>query len=572
MLAQAVGALCERGDLPADAARHLRLERARHAGHGDFASGIALALAKTAARPPREIAADIAEMLRAEIPRSPWLQRVEIADPGFLNFFVPRAAYCALIDDIRAAAEKYGHSDFGRGKKVLVEFVSANPTGPLHVGHGRGAAYGDAVARILRATGFDVRTEYYVNDAGRQMDILALCVWLRYLQAGGGDIAFPKNGYKGGYVHDLAAQVRAAHGETFAADAHALFAGLPDAEKEEARIDALIARCKTALGEKNYRVIFAHACDAMLTDIRGDLKEFGVQFDNWFSEKSLFPNEVESALAALDARGHLYEKDGAQWFAATAFGDEKDRAVRRSDGTLTYFAADIAYHFNKHQRDFDSVLDIFGADHHGYAKRISASCDALGYARGCLQVRLVQFAKLTRDGEEIPLSTRGGRFVTLRELREETGNDAARFFYLSRKNDQHMEFDIDLAKEQSADNPVYYVQYAHARICSVFRQSPPPARGAADYALLTEQREFALMQTLSRFPEVVEQAAGAFEPHLLAYYLRELAGEFHAYYNAHPFLSSAPKLRQARLGFIDAARQTIANGLGLLGVTAPEKM
>ncbi|MGI9311781.1 MAG: arginine--tRNA ligase, partial [bacterium] len=495
----------------------------------------------------------------------------------------------------------YGRSDVGAGRTVLVEFVSANPTGPLHVGHGRGAAYGDSIARILDAAGFHAQREYYVNDAGRQMDILALSVWLRHLESCADTSArneasfaemfaanFPPNAYQGDYIRDLAAGLRAAVGmerDTFDADAvadaniAALFDALPD--DGEARLDELIRRCRDALGERAYRDLHAHACDAMVADIRADLSEFGVRFDNWFSERSLLDGgEVERAIAALARNGHIYERDGAQWFRATAFGDDKDRAVIRANGSHTYFASDIAYHFNKGERGFDQLLNVFGADHHGYAKRIQASFEALGNRRDRLRVLLVQFAALYRAGVRVTMSTRGGEFVALRELREEVGNDAARFFYVSRKNDQHMEFDLDLAKTQSADNPVYYIQYAHARICSVFRQtetSRTEARqseggGAPDYALLVESREIGLMRTLSRFPEVVEQAALGFEPHLVAYYLRELATDFHAYYNAHPFLSSEDGLRRARLGLIDAARQVIANGLDLIGVGAPERM
>ena len=564
LLAQAAEALRRRGAL-AEAPKQIHIERARKREHGDFASNLALTLAKAAGCAPRKLA----EELLAELPQSKWLERAEIAGPGFINLFVPRAAYCELIDDIRRAGEKYGRGNSGGGQKVLVEFVSANPTGPLHVGHGRGAAYGDAVARILRAAGYDAATEYYINDAGRQMDILALSVWLRYLEQGGAaGLQFPENAYQGEYVRDLAGALRDAHADAFEKNAGELFADLP--EENEARVDELISRCKTSLGE-SYRALFDHACEAMVEDIRDDLGEFGVHFDNWFSERSLLDGgDIEKSLEELRARGHIYEKDGAQWFAASAFGDEKDRVVRRAGGGHTYFASDIAYHFNKNRRGFERILDIFGADHHGYAKRIGASCEALGYPAERLQVRLVQFVALYRGRVKVQMSTRGGNFVALRELRGEVGNDAARFFYVSRTNDQHIDFDLDLAKTQSSDNPVYYVQYAHARICSVFRQEKPA--DSPDYQLLTEPKEFALMQNLSRYPEIVEQAAATFAPHLIAHYLRELAANFHAYYNAHPFLSSAPQLRDARLGLIDAARQTLANGLGLLGVSAPERM
>ena len=474
-----------------------------------------------------------------------------------------------------------GAAPSAAGQKVLVEFVSANPTGPLHIGHGRGAAYGDALARVLEAAGYQIQREYYVNDAGRQIDILTLSVWLRYLEVCGAAVEFPANGYQGDYIRDIAADLHGQHGEAFHADTGAFSEGLP--EDLEARIDGLIARCKSALGESAYRSVLARGCDTLVENIRRDLSEFGIHFDTWFSERSLLESgDIERALETLAHNGFLYKADGVTWFRASDFGDEKDRAVLRANGTHTYFASDIAYHFNKGERGFDVLVDVFGADHHGYTDRIKASYQALGHARDSLRVLLVQFATLYRGGKKVSMSTRGGDFVTLRELRDEVGNDAARFFYVSRRSDQHLDFDLDLAKAQSSDNPVYYIQYAHARICSVFRQLPqkniPPAPEAApdhaapDYAQLVEAGEFELMKTLSRFPEVVEQAAAGFAPHLLAYYLRELATDFHAYYNAHPFLSSEAALRDARLGLIDATRQVLANGLRLLGVSAPSSM
>lgn len=577
LLAQAVAELHRRGALQQDAAALVQVQRTRDPRHGDFASNLALVLAKPAAADPRQLAAD----LIGALPASDCVEKVEIAGPGFINFFVSRAAWRGVIGDIRAAGAAYGHSAIGGGRAALVEFVSANPTGPLHVGHGRGAAYGDAVARLLSAVGYRVRREYYINDAGRQMDILALSVWLRYLEQGGaasGGLggAFPANGYQGAYVRALAADLRRDHGGAFEAGAGTagrLFAGLP--EDGEARIDEMITRCKSALGE-TYRALFEHACATLVERIRDDLVQFGVRFDHWFSERTLVEGgDIKRAIATLAERGHIYEKDGATWFRATDFGDQKDRAVLRADGSHTYFAADIAYHFNKGERGFDILLNVLGADHHGYAGRVAAAFEALGFERERLQMRLVQFAALYRGREKVQMSTRTGEFVTLQELREEVGVDAARFFYVSRKNDQQMDFDLDLARKQSADNPVYYIQYAHARICSVFRQSRDkglPDADAPDYRRLTESGEFELMRALSRFPEVVEQAAGGFEPHLVAYYLRDLAHDFHAYYNAHPFLSSEAGLRSARLGLIDAVRQVLANGLRLLGVGAPDKM
>ncbi len=605
LLAQSAAELCRQGAFGQDAQapdpEQIHIEHTRNPKHGDFASNLALVLAQKYKIAPR----DLAVQLIAALPICEWVAKIEIAGPGFLNFFIAAAAYYDGITEIRVAGEKYGNGDFGCGKKVLVEFVSANPTGPLHVGHGRGAAYGDAVARLLTAVGYEVQREYYVNDAGRQMDILALSVWLRYLGKCDAsfklqmDVAnlFPKNGYRGDYVEELAAELHKQHGDVFSVENNAdigadtvlkkLFADLPseedkDEEKQkaiqEARIDTLIAKCKTILGENYYELVFNYGCDQLVALIKKDLRAFGVCFDTWFLERSLVENgDIQRAIATLKKNGHIYQKDGVTWFRASDFGDEKDRAVLRANGSHTYFASDIAYHFNKGERGFDIILNVFGADHHGYAGRVQASFEALGFASERLQVRLVQFAVLYRGRVKAPMSTRAGEFVTLQELREEVGNDAARFFYVSRKNDQHMDFDLELAKAQSADNPVYYIQYAHARIASVFRRLsteniPSPDEVAPDYKLLVEAGELALMKTLLRFPEVVEQSAIGYEPHVLAYYLRALATDFHAYYNAHPFLSSEAKLRLARLGLIDATRQVLANGLRLLGVSAPEKM
>ena len=577
LLAQAVDELCRQGVLEqgADALaeeKPIHIERTRNSGHGDFASNLAMVLAKQVGGNPRALAGKLV----AALPASALLEKTEIAGAGFINFFLSAGACRAVINDIHQAGKQYGFGTIGAGRTVLVEFVSANPTGPLHVGHGRGAAYGDAVVRLLCAAGYEAHGEYYVNDAGRQMDILAVSVWLRYLELCGraNQVEFPANAYRGDYVGELATDLHRKHGDALVTDAS--FANLP--EDPEARIDALIERCKSSLGKTAYHILFDHGCDTLVEQIRADLLQFGVRFDRWFSERSLLEGgDIKRAIATLEKNGHIYEKDRATWFRAQDFGDEKDRAVLRGDGSHTYFASDIAYHFNKAERGFDVLLNVFGADHHGYAGRVKASFEALGFARERLQVRLVQFAVLYRGGKKIPMSTRAGEFVTLRELREEVGVDAARFFYVSRKNDQHMDFDLDLAKAQSADNPVYYIQYAHARICSVFRQLPEkniPSRRevAPDYELLVEPGEFELMKTLLRFPEVVEQAAVGYEPHLLAYYLRDLANDFHAYYNAHPFLSSEANLRLARLGLIDATRQVIANGLDLLGVGAPQKM
>ncbi len=572
LLSRAVEALNRQGVLDTGPDFIVSAERTRDAAHGDFASNIAMKLAKQARCNPRDLAGRIVKV----IPDSDVLEKTEIAGPGFINFYFSKEAYLNLIDSIRTADREYGKSGYGQGQRVMVEFVSTNPTGPLHVGHGRGAAYGDALARVLSAAGFVTHSEYYINDAGRQMDILALSVWLRYLEQCGTPVDFPSNAYQGGYIGDIAAGLVETFDHRFDLAGQDLFSDLPD--DAEQSIDQLIARCKALLGEQQFGIVFDAACDSQVEDIRRDLGEFGVQFDEWFSERSLVDNgDIARSIQRLEENGHMYEKEGAKWFRSTGFGDEKDRVVVRANGAYTYFASDIAYHYNKAERGFDRIINIFGSDHHGYTKRIYASFEALGNDPERLKFLLLQFAILYRGEEKVSMSTRGGDFVTLRELREEVGNDAARFFYVLRKLDQHMDFDLDLAKSQSAENPVYYIQYAHARICSVFRQLEEKGLQTLtgshpDYQLLVESQEIDLLKLLSRFPEVVELSASAFEPHQLAYYLRDLANSFHTYYNAHPFLSSADDLRLARLGLIDGTRIVIRNGLDMLGVSAPASM
>ncbi len=572
LLLAAVESLQKDGLLPAGTEQNITIERSRQPEHGDFASNLALALAKASGLPPRELA----QRLIDGIPGCDILERCEIAGPGFINFHLKKDAYLNIIDTIKTESENYGKSNIGANKRVLVEFVSSNPTGPLHVGHGRGAAYGDAVSRVLRAAGYDTESEYYLNDAGRQMDILTTSVWLRYLDLCGENVDFPDNGYHGDYIWDIAASLHRQHGDQYRVSAQTLLDNLPnDVEK---CIDELIRRCKDHLGDEGYKLIFNLGLNALVENIRNDLTQFGVEYDNWFSEQSLFDSgAVKDAIELLKSNGHLYESDGAWWFRSSTFGDEKDRVVVRADGSYTYFASDIAYHYDKGRRGYDRLLNIFGADHHGYVSRIKASFAALGNPYDALQIQLVQFAVLYRGAEKVSMSTRSGDFVTLRELRQEVGNDAARFFYVLHKSDQHMDFDLELAKSQSNDNPVYYVQYAHARICSVFRQLEekqlsPKDNATPDYILLKESHELELLRELSRFSEVVELAARDYAPHLIAYYLRDLANRFHTYYNAHPFLSCETDLRHARLGLIDATRQVIANGLAMLGVSAPSQM
>jgi arginyl-tRNA synthetase len=579
LLANALKKLAADGLLPESGLPDVQVERTRDLSHGDFSSNLAMVLAKQARTNPRDLAA----RLVAALPASALIERVEIAGPGFINLFLSPASYRALIPQVLAAGPAYGRSDLGAGKRVQVEFVSANPTGPLHVGHGRGAAYGAVVADLLAAVGFDVHREYYVNDAGRQMDILAASVWLRYLELCGEEIAFPSNGYKGDYVWDIAASLHREHGDDYRCPVEEIVIGVPadepDGGDKEAHVDALIDRTRHLLGDNRYRLVFELGLNRILDDIRDDLSLFGVDYEEWYSERSLTESgAVNKVIARLRQAGHLYERDGALWFRSSTFGDEKDRVVVRDNGQTTYFASDIAYHMDKLERGFDRVIDIWGADHHGYVPRVKAALKALGDDPDKLDVLLVQFAILYRSGEKAQMSTRSGEFVTLRQLRKEVGRDAARFFYVMRRCEQHLDFDLDLAKSQSADNPVYYVQYAHARVCSVLRQAGEkgievePSPGETNLELLAEAHEEALLKTLSRYPEVVESSAVTEEPHQITHYLRELANDFHTYYNAHQFLVEDERLRDARIKLVLAARQVLRNGLNLLGVSAPESM
>ncbi|MBL3529104.1 MAG: arginine--tRNA ligase [gamma proteobacterium endosymbiont of Lamellibrachia anaximandri] len=579
LVAGALQHLADEGVIPADAIPTPNIDRTRDSKHGDFATNVAMALAKIARCKPR----DLAEKLVAALPDSDQVERTEIAGPGFINFYLAPAAYHQLIPAIMEQGSAFGRSNLGAGKRVQVELVSANPTGPLHVGHGRGAAYGSAVADLLEAVGYEVHREYYVNDAGRQMDILGTSVWLRYLELCDEPLTFPANGYKGDYVWDIAATLHRDHGDSYCHSTEEVFDDIPADEPEggdkEKHIDALIHRAKVLLGDNRYRFVFELGLNTILDDIRDDLSLFGVDFEEWYSERTLMESgEVNKMIERLRKSDHVYEEGGALWFRSTAFGDEKDRVVVRDNGQTTYFASDIAYHMDKLERGFDRVIDIWGADHHGYVPRVRAALKALGDDDSKLDVLLVQFAILFRGGEKVPMSTRSGSFVTLRELRKEVGADAARFFYVMRKCEQHLDFDLDLAKSQSSDNPVYYVQYANARICSVLRQAADkgidaqPSSGTKNLERLTEPHEQALLVTLAKYPEAVEAAATHEEPHQLTHYVRELANDFHTYYNAHKFLIEDTALRDARMKLILATRQVLRNGLLLLGVSAPESM
>ncbi len=579
LLAQALSTLQQSDKLPRDVVADIKVERTKDASHGDYATNLALTLAKPCGKSPRQIA----ELLVSALSAHPFLAKVDIAGPGFINFFMQSAERAQIIAKIIGEGAHFGRSNVGGGQNVLLEFVSANPTGPLHVGHGRSAAFGATLANVLKAAGFTVSREYYVNDAGRQMNILAVSVWLRYLALLEEPIVFPANGYRGDYVQAIAEEVLVKYGRDFVHPWAVICAGLPADEPQggdkELYIDALIETAQTLLGSSGFACFHKHALESVLADIKDDLAEFGVEFDCWFREQSLFDDgSIKKGIQALKDGGHTYEEAGALWFKATTFGDEKDRVLVRANGQTTYFASDVAYHWNKYDRGFTRVIDIFGADHHGYLTRVKAAVNALGHDDNALNVLLVQFAILYRAGARVQMSTRSGSFVTLRELRDEVGNDAARFFYVMRKPEQHMDFDLDLAKSESSDNPVYYIQYAHARICSIFRQlserglSWDETLGLSNTHLLATPHEEALISLVSRYPEVVASAATTSEPHQIAYYLRELAHGLHSYYNAVPLLCEQDDLRGARLSLLKAIRQVLQNGVELLGVSAPESM
>jgi len=571
LLQQAISQLKELSLILSDLNVDIQLEKTRDPKFGDFACNVAMQLAKQLKQKPR----DIAELIIKHLPVSEKVTKVEIAGAGFINFFLASNAFLQIIEEVLNAGEQFGKQP-SKNQTIQVEFVSANPTGPLHVGHGRGAAYGAALGNLLETAGFNVHREYYVNDAGRQMSILAASVWSRYLELCGETFAFPSNGYKGDYVFDIAATLHRENGLAFHFPISKVFENIPTDAPEgdkELHIDALIEKAQTLLGTEKYEIVFQAGLQAILEDIRKDLQQFGVTYNEWFSERSL---SATQAIDKLKESGFTYLQDGALWFRSTAFGDEKDRVLVRDNGQATYFASDVAYHLNKLSRGFDHLINIWGADHHGYIPRVKAAMQALGANPEQLTVLLVQFATLYRGKEKIQMSTRSGEFVTLRELREEVGKDATRFFYVLRKSEQHVDFDLELAKSQSNDNPVFYIQYAHARICSVFRQLEEKGfkweRNQANLSLLTDTHEQNLLINLMRYPEMISVAAQHYEPHQIAYYLRELANDFHTYYNACQFIVEEITLRNARLTLIKSVQQVLQNGLKILGVSAPEMM
>ncbi len=559
--------------------RHAGLEQSRDPRNGHYASSAAMQLAGKLKRRPADIARDIV----ASLPENALIGQVEIASPGFINIWLAPGALQSRLAHIVRRGEAYGSSDTGKGRSVLVEFVSANPTGPLHVGHGRHAAIGDSLARLLEATGHEVEREYYVNDAGRQLAVLGLSVWLRMLEQATGEEAFPEGVYRGGYVRDLAARMAAELPEAAGAAQRGMVWPQPveadngKSGKKDRYVDRFIEAARQRLGEELFSAIGRTAGEWVLEDIRDDLREFGVRFDRWQSERDLVAGgELDECLKRLEEV--TYRKDGALWFPATRYGDEKDRVVVRADGRSTYFASDIAYHYAKRRRGADQLLDVLGADHHGYVGRVRAGLEALGEPPSCLEARLVQFVALFREGKRVAMSTREGEFETLRNLREEVGVDAARFFYVARAGEQHLDFDLDLAKRRSSDNPVYYVQYAHARIASLFERlrarglSFGPGEARAHAGSLTHAREIDLMLALARWPETVEQAALQRAPQVVAHYLIGLAQTFHGWYNHCKVLDAEANLRAARLLLAQSAGQVLRNGLGMLGVSAPRSM
>jgi arginyl-tRNA synthetase len=523
------------------------LEVPGHAEHGDFATNVALTLARDEKKSPRKIA----EALAAALGKGDGLwSRIEVAGPGFINFYLNRRCWYGVLDEVVRHGAAYGRSRIGEGKRVQLEFVSANPTGPLHIGHGRGAATGDAVASVLQAAGYEVQREYYINDAGNQMNTLGRSLFLRYRELLGEVVAFPADCYQGDYLRDLAKEVVDAEG--------ARYRDLPEEE---------------ALG------YFAkYGGDKILAGIDADLKSFGVHFDNWYSEQSLYDRgAVERGIAVLKERGLTYEEDGALWFRTTDFGDDKDRVLKRSNGVTTYFASDVAYHKEKFERGFDMVVDVWGADHHGYVPRMKAVLAGLGQDPESLQVILVQLVNLLRGGSQVAMSTRSGEFVTLREVVDEVGRDACRFFFLMRRSDSQLDFDLELAKQQNPENPVYYVQYAHARVCSINRNAAEqkvsvPGLGEIDFDRLVLDEELDLARMLSRYPETIEGAASHFEPHRVTFYLQELAAQFHSYYNRQRVLIDDLETSRARLYLVNCVRIVLENALLVLGVSAPEQM
>lgn len=547
LIAQAVKACMQKGVLPDVKAPQIEIEVPANPEHGDYACNIAMILASQAKQNPRLIAKAIVDHL---VDPDGLIEKTQIAGPGFLNFQIKDDFWRQILLQIQEQREKYGCLDIGRGKKVQVEFVSANPTGPLHIGHARGAVVGDVLSNLLGASGYQVSREYYINDAGNQMNNLGKSVLYRYREILGEKIEFPENCYRGDYIKDIAADIIGRDGK----------------------------RYLTATEEVTVPYFNAVAGGVILEGIKEDLKDFGVAFDNYFSEKELYKdNGVNDLLSFLQKEGFIYSDGETLWFKTTAYGDEKDRVVIRKNGDPTYFAADIAYHQNKFARGFDILIDIWGADHHGYMPRLWAAIQALGHDKNDLKIILVQLVNLLRAGEPVAMSTRSGEFVTLREVLDEVGKDAARYNFLMRRSDSHLDFDLEVAKKQSNENPVFYVQYAHARICSIIRMARERGLALPEYksmnlSVLTQSEEKVLIKMMARYPEMLEGAVNSLEVHRITFYLNELAGVFHSFYNKNKVVTEDAALSAARLVLVDAVRIVLSNALKILGVSAPEKM
>ena len=543
--------------------------------HGDLASNIALILAKPLKKNPQEIANSIKDSFITDEE----ITKIEVAGPGFINFFLSTKTHSEVLNEISAKKELFGKSET-KNQNVLIEYVSSNPTGPLHVGHGRGAAFGSVLGALLKEAGFKVDEEYYVNDFGRQMNILAASLWLRYAQLFNKSITMIENGYQGEYLISIAEKLKEDHSDKFYRNYDSIVELLKtEIQDDEIFTDSVVVAIQSAL-ENDFNFLRDFALQAILELIKRDLLDFGVEHNFWFSESSLYDikenkiNQVDLAIEDLKSRGFVYEKENALWFKSSEFGDDKDRVLKRGNGEYTYFASDVAYHSKKYDRGYDRVINIWGSDHHGYTPRVQAAMEATNRDPEKLEIVYIQFANLLRAGKKVTMSTRSGEFITLRELMDEVTTEAARFFYINRKADQHLDFDLDLAKDQSKDNPLYYIQYAHARICSVLKKSNAQIMDLerADLTLLDTEKEIEIQKTLNQYPTLIERAAKSSEPHLLCYYLKDLSGLFHSYYNSEKFIIEDKKLMASRLFLLKGVKQVLVNGLSILGIKAPEEM
>ena len=559
--------------------KKVSIQENKEKSHGDYASNLAMVIAKDLSQTPREVAEKICSLL----PSEEWIEKVNIAGPGFINFYLKKDTHNEILLLIEESGRDFGRNNSGNGERVLIEYVSSNPTGPLHVGHGRGAAFGSVLSELLRCAGYKVDEEYYVNDHGRQMNILTISIWLRYLYQNGQELKFSKKGYQGVYVEQLAKQLAEEKGTKYnLKENESDLLELLEAQETEEDLDRLIGWGKSFLKE-NFEEIREFSLREIMSSIKEDLKLFGVNHNLWFNESSMYSNkidlpDIDKSIKLLSESGFLYEKEEALWFKSTEFGDDKDRVVKRANSDNTYFASDISYHLDKYDRGYDRIINVWGADHHGYLPRVSAAMEALGKSRDKLEVVFIQFANLLRNGEKVSMSTRGGEFIPLIELIEEVSSEAARFFYINRKADQHLDFDLDLAKSQTKDNPLYYIQYAHARICGVFETLKKEGMklnqelGLDNLNLLNLDKEIEIQKMLLQYPEVISRAAKNSEPHLICYYLKDLSGLFHSYYNSERFLVDDEKLMNSRLFLLKGTKQVISNGLEILGIGAPESM